>query len=170
LINMKKKMMINFLKVVNWVSFFFLMLTVGVFWGSYLSLSRSYDLLSLSELIHIAKITVANLAWPMRVISGITIGLLVTSIYLQIDKKSWWFYFLIISLVCLLIPLLLTVVLEVPINNQIISWTIITAPENWEELRDRWQLISIIRLVFALLSFGFFSIGIIKPFHKDLNL
>lgn len=170
LFNMKKKMTINLLKVLNWASIFFLMLTVGVFWGSYLSFSRSYNLLSLPELIHVGKIIVANLAWPMRLISIFTVGLMLTSIYMQIDKKSRWFYFLVISIVCLIIPLILTITLEVPINNQVISWNPSTAPADWTALRDRWELIGVVRVVFALLSFGFFSIGVIKPFHKDLNL
>ena len=168
--NMKKKMTLNLLKVINWASIFFLMLTVGVFWGSYLSLSRSYNLLSLSELIHVGKITVANLAWPMRLISIITIGLMLTAAYMQIDKKTRWFYFLIISIVCLLIPLILTVMLEVPINNQVIGWTALTAPTNWKALVGQWQFIGLIRVVFALLSFGFFTVGVVKPFHRDLNL
>nr|WP_068892817.1 FAD-dependent oxidoreductase [Pedobacter panaciterrae] len=170
LFNMKKKMTANFLKVLNSTAIFFLMLTVGVFWGSYLSLSRSYDLLPLSELIHVGKIIVANLALPMRVISILTIGLMVTSVYMQIDKKSRWFYFLIMSIVCLLIPLILTVTLEVPINNQVISWSSLTAPTNWKDLINQWEIIGIIRVVFALLSFGFFTAGVIKPFHRDLNL
>lgn len=168
--NMKKKMTLNLLKVINWASIFFLMLSVGVFWGSYLSLSRSYNLLSLSELIHVGKITVANLAWPMRLISMLTIALMFTAAYLQIDKKTRWFYFLIISIVCLLIPLILTVMLEVPINNQVIGWTPLTAPANWKALVSQWQFIGLIRVVFALLSFGFFTVGVVKPFHRDLNL
>lgn len=168
--NMKKKMTLNLLKVINWASIFFLMLTVGVFWGSYLSLSRSYNLLSLSELIHVGKITVANLAWPMRLISIITIGLMLIAAYMQIDKKTRWFYFLIISIVCLLIPLILTVMLEVPINNQVIGWIALTAPANWKALVGQWQFIGLIRVVFALLSFGFFTVGVVKPFHRDLNL
>jgi 2-polyprenyl-6-methoxyphenol hydroxylase-like FAD-dependent oxidoreductase len=168
LFNMKKRITINVLKVINWAAIFFLMLTVGVFWGLYLSLSRSYQLLSLSVLIDVGKILVANLAMPMRFIAMTAIALMGTSIYLQTDKKSKWFYFSIAGILCLIIPLVLTVAIEVPVNNQILSWTPLTAPANWETFRNKWQIVNVLRVIFALMSFGFFTAGVVKPFHKEL--
>jgi len=125
-------------------------------------------LLTLTELIHIGQIAVTNLAMPMRIIAITTLIFMSVSAYLDPEKKSRWFYFKVIGIICFIIPLILTVLIEVPINNQVISWTTDTAPAFWGILRNKWQVVNIFRVVFALLSFGFFTAAVIKPFNKDL--
>jgi uncharacterized membrane protein len=63
-----------------------------------------------------------------------------------------------------LTAILITLVAEVPINNQVITWTQASAPSNWEIIRDRWQLFNIMRTGAALAGFGVFATSILMPF------
>jgi uncharacterized membrane protein len=65
-------------------------------------------------------------------------------------------YIIFVSIAFIVITLLITVLIEVPINNQVITWTPANTPSNWKELLNRWQFYNVIRVVTALASFGFF--------------
>src|SRR4051812_44226419 len=54
--------------LVQFLTLFLLLLVTGVFWGLWVSLSRSYHLFSVDELAHIGKVIIDNLAMPMRFI------------------------------------------------------------------------------------------------------
>jgi len=45
-----------------------------------------------------------------------------------------------------------SVLLPVPINNQVARWQPESLPANWRDLRRRWDLLNVIRLVFLLLA------------------
>ncbi|WP_300691526.1 FAD-dependent monooxygenase [Chryseobacterium sp.] len=167
---MKNNIKNSILKVVQYVGLFFLLLTVGVFWGNYFSLSRSFDQFSLTEIITIAKNIVHNLAVPMRILSIATIILISITIYMYPVKKQKWFYFKIFSLMFFIFALLLTILFEVPINNQIMVWTKDNTPHNWQAIISRWQSINVLRTFFAVLSFLLFTASVIKPFQKNRNI
>lgn len=57
------------------------------------------------------------------------------------------------------IALLVTVIIEVPIANKIKSWTISTLPGNWQQLRDRWASVHIIRVVTGITGLAFLVFG-----------
>jgi uncharacterized membrane protein len=154
------------LKLIQYIALFLLLLVTGVFWGNYFSLSRSFEVFSAIELIHLAKALVQNLAIPMRILSPLCIVFMLLSAIFNPDKKAKEFYFSIAAVILIISALVITVVVEVPINNQIISWTSSTIPADWETIRNRWQLFNIIRTSAALASFGFFTAAIIKPFQK----
>jgi len=141
-----------------------LLLLTGIFWGNWFSISRSFGAFSLPEYTHMAKTINQNLEIPMRFISISSIIFMCLSTGLYSRKRSSEFYFGIVSIVFILIAILITLVVEVPINNQVITWTQVSAPSNWEIIRDRWQSFNIIRTFAALAGFGFFAASIIMPF------
>jgi len=136
---------------------FTLMLVCGVFWGLYFALSRSYHLFTPGELAKIARTIVANLEVPMRNISLFCLALMGLSIAFYPDKNSWGFYGMIASLLLIIGSLVVTTAIEIPINNQVVTWTNETVPENWQQLRGRWQYYNVVRVVLALLSFALFA-------------
>lgn len=140
--------------VIEFISLFLLFLVTGVFWGLWVSISRSYDQLSITELTHIAKIIIENLAVPMRFMAMSCILFLSLSAWLCPNEA---FYLILASIGCTLTALLITILIEVPINNQVITWTSSTVPSNWEVIRKRWMFFNIIRTIAALAGFGFFA-------------
>ena len=161
---MKKNMTLNILKVIQFSALFFLLLVVGVFWGPWLGLHRSIELLSSAELIHIVQLMAHNLGAPMQVLLPICILLISTSAWFYPEKKSRDFYFTITSILLIIISLLISVGIELPIVNQIKEWTESTVPSNWEAIRNHWVFFHIIRMIVALVSFGLFSAAVLKPF------
>jgi len=52
-------------------------------------------------------------------------------------------------------------VVEVPIVQQIVTWTPSTLPENWRQLRDRWMRFHVIRVVAGVASLIFLVVAAI---------
>jgi uncharacterized membrane protein len=151
-------------KLTQLLTLCFLLLLTGIFWGNWFSISRSFGTFSLPEYIHIAKTINQNLEIPMRFISILSIVFMCLSMGFYSHKRSTGFYLGIVSIAFILTAVLVTLVAEVPINNQVITWTQASAPSNWEIIRDRWQMFNIVRTGAALAGFGVFAISIIMPF------
>ncbi len=139
---------------------FALMLVCGVFWGLYFALSRSYQVFTPVELAKIARTIVRNLEVPMRNISLLCLVLMGLSIAFYPEKGCWNFYAMIASLLLIIGSLVITTAIEVPINNEVVTWTAENTPPDWEQLRNRWQYYNVVRTVLALLSFVLFAAGI----------
>jgi uncharacterized membrane protein len=150
----------------QFLTLFLLMLVTGVFWGTWFSLSRSMEVFSADEFIHIGKAIIANLALPMKIIMPSCILLMLLSIGIYPQKKSPGFYFALTAFLFLLISLLITLLVEVPVDNQIKQWTASTVPSNWQAIRDHWELFHTLRTFSSLASFGFYSASIFKPIQK----
>jgi uncharacterized membrane protein len=151
-------------KLLQLLTLFFLMLVTGVFWGLYFSLSRSYHVFSVDELAHIARVIVKNLAVPMRNISITCLLLMGLSAGLYPNKNSIEFYLAIIAIAFVVIALVITTAIEVPINNQVVTWTNDNIPADWEAIRNRWQRFNIIRTIAALAGFLCFGATIVNLF------
>jgi len=140
---------------------FTLMLVCGVFWGLYFAISRSYQVFTAAELAKIARTIVANLEVPMRNISLACLFLMGLSIIFYPHKTAWEFGAMIVSLLFLISALAITIAVEVPINQQVVTWTNENTPTNWEQLRNRWQYYNVVRTIMALMSFVLFTAAIL---------
>jgi hypothetical protein len=124
-------------RVANFAALFLLALVTGVFWGTWFSLTRAIETFSASEFIHIGQTIIANVAWPMKVLMPSCILFMIVSTWSVPDKKSSAFYLSLLACLFILIALLITLLVEVPIDNQIRSWTPETVPADWTILRAR---------------------------------
>ncbi len=137
------------------------MLVTGVFWGTWFTLTRSLDVFPAESFILIGKTIISNVAWPMRILMPVTlICLLVICIFSKNHKPS--LYFFAGSFLLMLITLLITVIVEVPIDNEIKNWTVSTLPGNWTSLRSRWDVFHTLRTFTSILSFIALSIGVTR--------
>lgn len=131
------------------------MLVTGIFWGTWFSLSRSIEKLSTAAFLENGRIFIGNLAKPMRFIMPLTILFIIAATVFYPYKASAGFVLDIISLALIIITLLVTLIIEVPIDNQIKTWTVSTLPVNWELLRSKWQSFHTIRTFTSIGSFVF---------------
>jgi Domain of unknown function (DUF1772) len=155
------------LKLTNFVALFLLALVTGVFWGTWFTLTRSIETFSPAEFIHIGKTTIANVAWPMRVLMPACILFMLLSAWLYPEKKSPGFFLSMVACVLIIVALLITLLVEVPIDNQIKTWTAETIPSDWGAIRERWQRFHTARTFVSLVSFGTLTIAIIFPKSKN---
>jgi uncharacterized membrane protein len=60
------------------------------------------------------------------------------------------FYLLIVASVCIIAVALITAFGNIPINNQIRTWNIISPPSNWEGLAQKWWRFQTVRTIAAI--------------------
>ena len=61
------------LKGIEFISLMLAVLVMGVFWGTWFTLTRSIHDFSAAEFIHIGKTIIANVAIPMRILMPATL-------------------------------------------------------------------------------------------------
>jgi len=144
-------------KIIDLSALFLLMLVTGVFWGTWFTLTRTIEEFSPDEFIHIGKVIIANVALPMRFIMPGCILLMLLSLWLSRQKKSAAWYTGVLSLVLTVFVLLITLLVLVPIDNDIKEWTSATVPGNFEEIRHTWKSYHALRTFLSLAGFICFS-------------
>lgn len=149
------------LRIVQFFSVILLVMVTGVFWGTWFALTRSLDAFAVEEFIHNGKAIINNLATPMRIIFPLCILFVLWTVWLTRKNNRKGFYFTLISFICLLIALLITLLVEVPIDNQIKTWTASTVPSNWAVIREKWGTFHGLRTFASLASIYSYVVPII---------
>jgi uncharacterized membrane protein len=83
----------------------------------------------------------------MIVILGVFFTIVAT-ILARRDRPD--FYVLIAASVCIIAVAFITAFGNVPINNQIKTWSITSPPSNWSELSNRWWQFQTLRTISAM--------------------
>jgi uncharacterized membrane protein len=143
-------------KISTFGGLFLLALVTGVFWGTWFALTRSIETFSAGEFIHIGQTIIRNVAWPMRALIPACILSMIMSASLVTEKNSARFYLSATACLLIIIALLITLLVEVPIDNQIRTWTAETVPADWTMLRARWQVFHTARTFVSLGSLASF--------------
>ena len=119
-------------------------LVMGVFWGTWFSLSRTMDQLSPETFVAVGHEMIQNLGMPMAVLLPLAlVSGLVTLVLLWPDRAAFWW--LVAGFVLMVAALVITLAVEVPIDNQIETWTAATLPGDWRSIQSRWELWHTIR-------------------------
>ena len=154
-------------RLIYFAALFLLMLITGVFWGTWFTLTRSLENFSANEFIHMGKVIISNVAVPMAIIMPAGILFIASSLWLYRPKKSTGFYFGLVSFILIIIVLVVTLSILVPIDNQIKQWTASTIPEDWQQIRSKWDIFHTLRTFASLLSFALFSVAILAERKKE---
>jgi uncharacterized membrane protein len=136
-------------------------LTAGMFHGPWIALSRSMKTFSPEVFLEIVDGMNSNMAPVMTVLMPGTMLSIIPVILLSYRQRPMVFYLSTVALVLFLIALLVTVVIEVPIVQQIVTWTPSTLPKNWQALRDRWMRFHVLRVIAGIASLIFLLVGAI---------
>jgi uncharacterized membrane protein len=151
------------MKAVHILCIVLLALVMGVFWGTWFTLTRSIDTFSAAEFVDIGKTIIANVRTPMRILMPLTLILVATATWLTPDKRSAAFYLRVAALLLAVAALVITVGVEVPIDNQIKTWTATTMPAGWEVLRARWQMFHTLRTFASIGALACMTAGVLSP-------
>jgi uncharacterized membrane protein len=143
------------------ISIVFSALTAGMFHGPWIALSRSMKTFSPEVFLEIVDRMNRNMAPVMTVLMPGTMLSIIPVILLSYRQRPMVFYLSTVALVLFLIALLVTVVIEVPIVQQIVTWTPSTLPKNWQQLRDRWMRFHVLRVIAGIASLIFLLVGAI---------
>jgi uncharacterized membrane protein len=131
-------------------------LVVGVFWGTWFSLSRSIASITPQGFLEIGHTMIANLGMPMSLLLPAALLSSVVVLFGFFRQRQFGaFYLALAGLLLLLAALGITLSVNVPIDAEIDQWRIDTLPLNWTTIRDRWQFYHTIRTFLSLAGLSF---------------
>jgi hypothetical protein len=139
-----------------------LTLVSGVFWGTWFSLSRSMHTLPADYFITIGKTIMGNVAVAMGIMMPAIIICMVFFLLNTRRSHPVYFYSMLTALILFASALFITLTVEVPIDNQIKTWTDSTIPADWQGIRDRWQQFHTARTFLTLVSVLFFMCAVLN--------
>jgi uncharacterized membrane protein len=154
------------LKIAQFVTLALTMLVAGAMWGTWLSLARSIDSFTAQTYLDIGHVMIANLAPVMPVLMLFAVASAVSVVVLLYLEHASGKFLTIAGLALLMVVVLITVAVEVPINNQTRLWTSTTLPANWMDLRDRWALFHLIRTMVSLAAVSLFLGAVVFSTHR----
>jgi hypothetical protein len=120
-------------------------LVTGVFWGTWLGLSRSMATFAPETFLAMGHAMIGNLGTIMALLMPAALLVTLPVLYLLSRRRSQAFYPTLAGLALFVVALLITLLVEVPLDNQFNEWTATTLPANWQQLRDRWEWFHVIR-------------------------
>ena len=100
-----------------------------------------------------------NMAPVMTVLMPATLLSIIPVLILSYHQPAFWLN--AAAFILFIVALAVTVFIEVPIVEEIVTWTIPTLPSNWQQLRDRWARFHIVRVIAGLTSLVLLVIGAI---------
>jgi uncharacterized membrane protein len=141
----------SLLKWIQFVSIMLYVLVAGVMWGTWLSLARTMTQYDAATFLTDGKHMIDNLAVIMAVlmISAVVIGL-VAVVLLFRSRSTTAAWLAVIGLVLMIGVLVITLAVEVPIDNLIVNWTEETLPADWQQIRARWATFHTVRTFLSL--------------------
>jgi uncharacterized membrane protein len=143
------------MRVVEFVNLFLYALVAGVFWGTWFSLSRSMASITPQTFLEVGRIMIQNLGTPMSLLIPATLVTNLTVVVALFRRKSRPAAVLATAaLVALVLALIVTLAVNVPIDNQIHQWTLASLPADWSAIRDRWEFFHALRTFVALAGLG----------------
>ena len=133
------------LEIWQFISIFLLSLVTGVFWGSWLGLSRSMTSLSQETFLEVAHAMIGNLGTVMAILMPAAMLATLPVLYLLYRRRSKAFYPTFAGFALFVVALFITLAVEVPLDVVFERWTASTLPANWQELRASWEWWHMIR-------------------------
>jgi uncharacterized membrane protein len=126
-------------------------LVMGVFWGTWFSLSRTMDQLSAETFLAVGHQMIRNLGGPMAILLPLSLlSALVTLALLWPHQHAAAFWWLAAGFLLMVAALIVTLAVEVPIDNRIQAWTVATLPADWRSIQSRWELWHTIRTFLSI--------------------
>ncbi len=126
-------------------------LVMGVFWGTWFSLSRTMGQLSAETFVAVGHEMIHNLGGPMAILLPLALlSALVTLVLLGQGVRAAAFWWLLAGFLLMVAALVITLVVEVPIDNKIEAWTVATLPGDWRSIQSRWESFHTIRTFLSI--------------------
>ncbi len=136
---------IHALQIWQFINILLSALVTGVFWGTWLGLSRSMATFSADTFLSIADAMIGNLGTIMAILMPAAMLTTLPVLYLLYRRRSPAFYTTLGGFAFFVVALLITLIVEVPLDMEFETWTTTTLPANWEQLRDRWEWYHVVR-------------------------
>ena len=122
-----------------------------MFWGTWFSLSRTMGRLSPETFLAVGHEMIRNLGVPMAILLPLALlSALVTLALQRSGGRTAAFWWMAAGFLLMVAALVITLAVEVPIDNQIETWTAATLPGDWRSIQTRWELWHTIRTFLSI--------------------
>jgi uncharacterized membrane protein len=125
-------------------------LVAGMFHGPWVALSRSMGRFTPEVFLAIVDRMNRNMAPVMTVLMPAALLSIIPVMLMSYHVRPLTFYLSAMAFALFIVAVLVTVVVEVPIVEEIVTWKVSTLPGNWREIRDRWMRFHVIRVIAGL--------------------
>ncbi len=143
------------LRLALFVHVFLFALVVGVFWGTWFSLSRSMSSITAPTFLEVGHTMIANLGGPMAVLMPTTLLSAVPVIMMLYRlRRRASLSLMLVGVGSLIVALVITLSVNVPIDDVIAQWTVDSLPSDWTSIRNRWEAYHAARTFVSLAGFG----------------
>ena len=149
------------LKICEIVGIFLSALTAGMFFGPWLALTISIRTFQPDIFLAIVQRLNTNMARIMTALMPVNLLAMIPVLSMSYGVRPYTFAATLAAFALFVVALLVTMIVEVPIVQQIVTWTVPTLPANWQTLRDRWGEFQVVRVLASLAGFVFLLAGAI---------
>lgn len=143
------------------------MLIAGVFWGTWFSVTNSPENFTPAEFINIIKAITENDVIPMQVLLALGIIFMLFTVALYKNKDSRGFYLGFASLIFLTAAIMITLIVNLPIENEMAGWAMDALPPDYRNTLREWKIYDAGRTFTSLISFCCFSLSVMM--HKNVT-
>jgi uncharacterized membrane protein len=147
------------LKLFELVNIVLLLLVSGMYWGPWLALTRSMATFEPGVFLAIVQRLNRNMEPLMTALLPVALLSTLPVLVLTYGSRLATFWLTLTGFLLFVVTLLVTVLIEVPIVKQIVTWTPSTLPDNWQQLRDRWGAFHYARIVPSLVGLVLILVG-----------
>jgi uncharacterized membrane protein len=140
------------LKICEFISISITALATGMFFGPWLALSRSMKAFKPEVFLSIVDRLNKNMAPIMTLLIPMAMLSMIPVMVISYGVSPETFYMTLTSIILFIVALIVTMRIEVPIVKQIVTWTVSTLPDNWQQLRDRWGTFHIVRVLTSFIA------------------
>jgi uncharacterized membrane protein len=102
-----------------------------------------------------------NLESVMTILTPVALISIAPVLFFSYHEQPMTFYLTLAGFTLFVVALVVTMLIEVPIVKQIVTWTVETLPGNWQQQRDRWVVFHMIRVVAGIGGLVFLVAGAI---------
>jgi uncharacterized membrane protein len=127
---------------------------------------RSFDALVYVQVRQVELAHLDDLASATLIPTLIGAAFLVISVARARGRAFW---LMLAALVLLVTVFVTSLLVNLPINHDQLTWNIQAPPADWAAVRDRWQIAHAVRTAAALLAFGCLIVAAIGPTTRTGN-
>ena len=152
----------SLISVVRFVALLSTGLLAGIFPGDRVGPGFARPVLPTSSFVQLQQIQHLHFVRFMPVLQiAAVLSTLIWLFLLRSGVRSSQFLLLALAAVGLVAVFVLTITINVPINNTLMTWTASAPPPDAMEIWKRWEQINTIRAIIAPIAFGLEVLGLI---------
>jgi hypothetical protein len=142
-------------RVVLFAALFFVALVAGAAFAIWID----YNPVGMSPAFYTEKMQHAIRVFTIPLPTVVILGVLFTIVSTFLARRERLdFYLLIMASVCIIAVALITAWGNIPINNQIKTWSINSPPPDWAELAQKWWWFQTLRTLSAIGGLSFLTV------------